>query len=126
MTAILRFKDTDGNWIHVPSLIGKTGNSITNITRVGRDGDITTGYRDTYRIDFSDNTSTTFTVTNGAQGAKGDKGDKGDTLVGTVTTLNASEEATVTTTERDGKTYLNFGIPKGNASVIFVDYGDEE
>lgn len=125
MTAILRFKDENGNWIDVPALVGPTGTSITGIEKIGRTGDIVGGFIDTYRIDFSNGESTTFEVQNGAQGQKGDKGDQGEINVGTVTTLNAGEEATVETTEIEGKTYLNFGIPKGSTTVTFVDWGEE-
>lgn len=127
MTAILRFKNEEGQWVHVPSLIGKTGVSVTGITRVGRNGDVVNGFIDTYRIDFSDNTSTTFEVTNGIQGEKGEKGDMGDVLVGTVTTLNQDEVATVTkTTGPNGESILDFGIPKGSTTVTYIDWGEEE
>ena len=65
---------------------GATGNGIASIAKTG-----TSGLTDTYTITYSDNTTSTFTVTNGATGpqgpkgdtgstgAKGDKGDKGDT-----------------------------------------------
>ena len=58
----------------------------------------------------------------GPQGPKGDKGDKGDkgadgitpTLkVGSVTTLAAGSNATVTMSENSNEYTLNFGIPKG-------------
>ena len=58
----------------------------------------------------------------GEQGPKGDKGDKGDkgadgitpTLkVGSVTTLAAGSNATVTMSENSNEYTLNFGIPKG-------------
>ena len=68
MSAILRVK-YEGEWIEIPSLIGKKGTSITAITRVGRDGTEEEGYVDTYRIDFSDGTSTFYTIKNGAKGA---------------------------------------------------------
>ena len=124
MSAILRFKNEEGQWVHVPSLIGKTGVSVTGITRVGRNGDVVNGFIDTYRIDFSDSTYTTFEVTNGNQG---EKGDMGDVVVGTVTTLNQDEEATVTKTiGPNGESILDFGIPKGSTTVTYIDWGEEE
>ena len=127
MTSILRFKNEEGQWVHLPSLIGKTGVSVTGIIRVGRNGDVVNGFIDTYRIDFSDNTSTTFEVTNGIQGEKGEKGDMGDVVVGTVTTLNQDEEATVTKTiGPNGESILDFGIPKGSTTVTYIDWGEEE
>ena len=55
---------------------GAPGVGISSITKTG-----TSGLVDTYKITFTNGSSTTFTVTNGtkgADGAKGDKGDKGD------------------------------------------------
>ena len=122
MSAILRFKDVDGNWIDTPSLVGRKGVSIEAITKVG-----TVGLTDTYRVDFSDGTNTLFTINNGEKGDKGDKGDKGEIDIVTATTLNQDDEATVTkTVDEDGKVTLNFGIPRGNTTVTFIDWGDEE
>ena len=127
MTGILRFRDKEGQWVHLPALVGRTGVSITGITRVGRNGDEVNGFVDTYRIDFSDNTSTTFEINNGIQGVKGDKGDMGDVVVGTVTTLAIGEEATVTkTTGPNGESILDFGIPKGETTITYIDWGEEE
>ena len=126
-TSILRFRNEDNEWIDLPAIIGKTGVSIVRITRIGREGTEETGYLDTYRIDFSDNTSTTYQLQNGAKGAKGDQGEKGTIDVVTATTLNPGEEATVTkTVDTEGQITLNFGIPKGSASVTYIDWGDEE
>lgn len=127
MTAILRFKNEEGQWVHLPALVGRTGVSVTGITRVGRNGDEVNGFVDTYRIDFSDNTSTTFEVTNGIQGVKGEKGERGDIEIGTVTTLNPDDEATVTkTVNAEGVSVLDFGIPRGNTTVTYIDWGEEE
>lgn len=46
---------------------GATGKGITNIQKTS-----TSGLVDTYTITYSDNTTSTFTVTNGADGADGD------------------------------------------------------
>lgn len=51
---------------------GDDGNGIASITKTA-----TAGLVDTYTITFTDETTTTFTVTNGAKGDKGDKGDSG-------------------------------------------------
>ena len=53
---------------------GETGNGIVSITKTG-----TVGLVDTYTIAFTNGTSTTFNVTNGATGAQGPKGDTGAT-----------------------------------------------
>ena len=51
---------------------GKDGVSIKSIEKTSTDG-----LTDTYIITYSDDTTFTFTVTNGARGEKGDKGDQG-------------------------------------------------
>lgn len=51
---------------------GATGKGISDIAKIN-----TVGKLDTYRISFSDGTSSQFTVTNGSDGTKGDKGDRG-------------------------------------------------
>ena len=120
-SAIIRFKH-NGEWIDVTSIIGRTGISITAITKVG-----TVGLVDTYRVDYSDGTNTTFQLTNGAKGDQGDKGDKGDVDFVAATTLNQGQDATVTkTVDGEGKVTLTFGIPKGSASATIIDWGDEE
>ena len=53
---------------------GDTGNGISSIQKTN-----TQGLVDTYTITFTDGTTTTFTVTNGAQGIQGEKGDTGAT-----------------------------------------------
>ena len=120
MANILRVRDSvTGVWIDIPSIIGKPGATIVAITKIG-----TQGLVNTYRVDFSDGSSTTFTNENGE---KGDKGDKGDVDFVTATTLNQGQDATVTkTVDGEGKVTLTFGIPKGSASVTIIDWGDEE
>ena len=53
---------------------GDTGNGISSIEKTGSSGLV-----DTYTITFTDGTSTTFSVTNGAKGDKGDTGATGET-----------------------------------------------
>ena len=52
---------TEYTWFKWKGEKGDTGTSITSIT-----GPVTTGLQDVYTINFSNNTSTTFTVTNGS------------------------------------------------------------
>ena len=52
---------------------GADGRGITSITRTSGNG--AAGTTDTYTITYTDNTTSTFRVRNGADGAKGDKGD---------------------------------------------------
>ena len=61
------------------------------------------------------------------KGDKGDKGDPGDTgatpqlSIGTVTTLQPSQDATVTITGTDEEPVLNFGIPQGASGNETID-----
>ena len=52
---------------------GDTGNGISNITKTKTEGLV-----DTYTITYTNGTTTTFTVTNGANGQQGIQGEKGD------------------------------------------------
>ena len=93
-----------------PGQPGQDGRSITSIT-----GPVTNGLVDTYTIHFSDNTSTNFTVTNGAAGAPGQPGAPGQNgrgivnITGPVTsglvdtyTINYSDNTTSTFTVTNG------------------------
>ena len=53
---------------------GPTGNGIESVTKTG-----TAGLEDTYTIEYTDGSSTTFIVTNGAQGERGAVGPTGPT-----------------------------------------------
>ena len=56
----------------------------------------------------------------GEKGEKGDKGDNGETpnfTIGTVTTLNSDQNATVTISGTFPNLVLNFGIPRGKDST---------
>ena len=67
---------TGGNTITLPtggSGGGNDGRGIQNIT-----GPVTSGLEDTYTIHFTDGTTTTFVVTNGAAGATGAQGPQGE------------------------------------------------
>ena len=52
--------------------IGATGNGIAKVEKT-----LTNGLVDTYTITFTDNTTTTFTIVNGANGANGENGKDG-------------------------------------------------
>lgn len=54
--------------------LGQNGVGIVSITKTATNGNV-----DTYTITYSNNTTSTFTVTNGDKGDTGEKGDKGDT-----------------------------------------------
>ena len=71
----------NGNWyvdgvdtgVQAQGLKGETGNGISDIRLTNTEGLV-----DTYTITYTDGTTTTFTVTNGAQGIQGIQGEKGD------------------------------------------------
>lgn len=54
----------------------------------------------------------------GSRGAKGDTGTAATVSVGTVTTLDPGESATVTNSGTSAAAVLNFGIPKGETGAV--------
>ena len=89
---------------------GEKGISIVKIEKTSTDN-----LTDTYTITFSNETTTTFTVTNGAQGNKGDKGETG---TGIKTAALINDELVITLTD---DTVLYLGNVKGNKG----DKGDK-
>ena len=65
----------------VGNIKGGQGNPGTSITVVSVMKTGTEGLVDTYTITFSDNSTATFTVTNGAEGQQGQAGNNGKTLL---------------------------------------------
>lgn len=63
---------SDGNTVTIPINSGAPGRGISSIT-----GPSTNGNVDTYTIHYTDNTTSTFTVTNGIDGATGAQGPQG-------------------------------------------------
>lgn len=83
---------------HTTASVSKTGNTAT-ITVTDKNGKVTTA-----------------TITDGKDGAQGASGKDGITptiKIGTVTTLDSTESATVTNSGTDTEVVLDFGIPKG-------------
>ena len=62
-----------GNTVTIPISSGAPGRGITNI-----DGPVSEGLNDTYTIHYTDGTTSTFVVTNGAAGADGTNGIDGE------------------------------------------------
>ena len=90
---------------------GKDGVGIDRIEKTS-----TQGLVDTYTIYLTDESTYTFTVTNGDKGDKGDKGDTGATpniQIGTVQTLEPGQQATASMSGTPENPLLNLGIPKG-------------
>ena len=88
-TAYFKFVFADGTSVTTPSITlprgpkgdtgeagatGATGNGIASITKTG-----TSGLVDTYTILYTNGSTQTFTVTNGAQGPQGIQGPQGET-----------------------------------------------
>lgn len=106
------------------------GNGIQSITKIS-----TSGLVDTYQITFTNRSTFEYQVTNGQNGqtptitiqdgywyingvntgqqAQGDAGDNATIAIGTVTTLEPDQEATVQNTGTETNAVLSFGIPKG-------------
>lgn len=66
------YTDDPGNPVRIGPVQGAAGRGITSIAKTD-----TTGLVDTYTITYSDNTTSTFTVTNGAAGQNGANGQDG-------------------------------------------------
>lgn len=98
--------DSSGVSNKTTASVSKTGNTAT-ITVTDKNGKVTTA-----------------TITDGKDGAQGASGKDGITptiKIGTVTTLDSTESATVTNSGTDTEVVLNFGIPKGTKG----DKGDK-
>ena len=87
---------------------GKDGVGIDRIEKTN-----TQGLVDTYTIYLTDESTYTFTVTNGAKGEKGDTGATPNIQIGTVQTLDPGQQATASMTGTPENPLLNLGIPKG-------------
>ena len=125
---------------------GATGaNGITPTLKIGSTSTGNAGTNASVTMTDSNNMYTlNFVIPKGEKGDKGDKGDtgaKGDagadgakgadgitpTLkVGTVTTLAAGSNATVTMSKNNNEYTLNFGIPKGNKGDTGASGGSGE
>lgn len=74
----------------------------------------TSGNVDTYTITYADNTTYTYTVTNGVDGTNGADGSAATVAVGTTTTGAAGTSASVTNSGTSSAAVFNFTIPKGD------------
>ena len=104
---------------------GDTGNGIKSITKTG-----TSGLVDTYTVTYTDGTSTTFTVTNGAKGDKGDTGATGNGIASIEKTGTSGNVDTYTITYTNGQT-VTFTVTNGAVSsvagktgAVVLDSGD--
>lgn len=101
-------------------VVGSQGKGITSITKTGSSGKV-----DTYTITYSDNTTSTFTVTNGSDGAKGDTGNTGATGKG-ITSISKTGSSglvdTYTITYSDSTT-STFTVTNGSDASISAGTG---
>lgn len=91
-----------------PSGTGTPGRGIFSIERTTGDG--SPGTIDTYTITYTDDSTDTYTVYNGADG---DDGVTPELSIGTVETLEAGSNATASIGGTAEKPVLNLGIPRG-------------
>jgi hypothetical protein len=70
MSHIIKLKDEHGNWIPVPTLKGEPGDAGRGIVSIARtSGTGAPGTVDTYTITYTDGTTDTYQVRNGADGS---------------------------------------------------------
>lgn len=93
---------------------GDPGVGIVSIEKTSASGNV-----DTYTITFTNQTTSTFTVTNGKDGVTP------NIQIGTVTTLPAGSQATATITGTPESPILNLGIPEGETGGT-TNYNDLE
>ena len=94
---------------------GAAGKGISSITKTG-----TSGLVDTYTITYTDNTTSTFTVTNGADGSDGQAGAAGKGITSISKTGTSGLVDTYTITYSDSTT-STFTVTNGSdASVTIV------
>ena len=100
---------------------GATGNGIASIAKTS-----TSGLVDTYTITYTDNTTTTFTVTNGADGQNGQDGATGNGIASITKTSTSGLVDTYTILYTDGTT-TTFTVTNGQngtgaGDMLAADY----
>lgn len=100
---------------------GATGNGIASIAKTS-----TSGLVDTYTITYTDNTTTTFTVTNGADGQNGQDGATGNGIASITKTSTSGLVDTYTILYTDG-TSTTFTVTNGQngtgaGDMLAADY----
>lgn len=100
---------------------GATGNGIASIAKTS-----TSGLVDTYTITYTDNTTTTFTVTNGADGQNGQDGATGNGIASITKTSTSGLVDTYTILYTDG-TSTTFTVTNGQngtgaGDMLSADY----
>lgn len=98
---------TEPDFIEIPTSVGPAGNGISSIIKTN-----TVGLVDTYTITYTNATTSTFDVTNGAQGNQGDQGVAGKGISTIVKTNTVGLVDTYTITFTDSST-TNFDVTNG-------------
>ena len=93
---------------------GDDGVGITSISKTGSSGKV-----DTYTITYSDNTTSTFTVTNGNDGATGQTGATGNGISSISKTGSSGLVDTYTITYTNGNT-TTFTVTNGNDASVTI------
>lgn len=114
---------TDADFILFPTAVGPVGNGIDSVVKTG-----TVGLVDTYTITFTNASTTTFNITNGANGADGSDGVDGNTgatgngiaSIVKTNTVGLVDTYTVTLTNSDTST---FEVTNGENGVDGNDGG---
>ena len=110
---------------------GKDGRGISSIvfssSTLGSVAGIE-GATDTYRINYTDGTSSTFKVKNGEKGSTGEQGPKGDTGIDgfspTVSIEQTETGATITATDKNGTTSVEIKNGKDGTSGEAIDLSE--
>ena len=86
---------------------GQTGNGIASIVKTSSSGLV-----DTYTITFTDNTTSTFTITNGEDGSDGAAGDDGTSVTGVALQSTVGKVKTYRMSFSDN-TYFDYDVTDG-------------
>ena len=112
--ATLKYRDSNGNFIAIPSVAGPAGVGIQSITQTASSS--ASGGSNVWTATMTNGTTATFTVKNGTQGPKGDKGDTG----GIQDVAESSTKGYIVVTKADGTTK---NVPVGDPNAFLTTGG---
>ena len=114
-TANVAIREVNGEYLFDFTLPNGSGGGITPTIKVGT---VTQGVAaDVTMREVGGEHLLDFTLPKGDKGEKGDNGQTPSFTIGTVTTLNSDQNATVTISGTFPNLVLNFGIPRGKDST---------